>query len=133
MRIQNCILESLTSKKKIQRLKFFDNLNQNFENSTFSKHSRWSFLSLLKSVFGDSQNHKMNTSELHRSSLKNKDTSALPPIGGPRSSMMDIISYQDPRSSKKTKFEPNLPNMTRTRSDSIPRRRSTGKLFLNVM
>ena len=85
------------------------------------------FLSFLKSVFGDSQNHKMNTSELRRSSLKNKDTSALPPIGGSRPSMMDFISYQDPRSSKKTKFEPNLPNMTRTRSDSIPRRRSTGK------
>ena len=110
-------------------LKFFK--KSNFQN-ILDHHFESDFLSFLKSVSGDSQNQKMNTSEPRRSSLKNKDTSALPPIGGPRSSMMDFISDQDPRSSKKTKFEPNLPNMTRTRSDSIPRRRSTGKLFLNV-
>ena len=138
MLIQNHLLESLM--KKNQRQNFFDNFDQNFDRnfkkSNFQNildhHFKSDFLSFSKSVFGDSQNHKMNTSELRRSSLKNKDTSALPPIGGPRSSMMDFISDQDPRSSKKTKFEPNLPNMTRTRSDSIPRRRSTGKLFLNV-
>ena len=131
MLIQNHILESLRNKN--QRLKFFDNFDQKYKKSNFQNilddHFGNDFLSFLKSVFGDSQNHKMNTSELRRSSLKNKDTSALPPIGGSRPSMMDFISEQDPRSSKKTKFEPNLPNMTRARSDSIPRRRSTGKLF----
>ena len=128
MLIQNHILESLRNKN--QRLKFFDNFDQKYKKSNFQNilddHFGNDFLSFLKSVFGDSQNHKMNTSEQRRSSLKNKDTSALPPIGP---SMMDFISEQDPRSSKKTKFQPNLPNMTRMRSDSIPRRRSTGKLF----
>ena len=68
----------------------------------------------------------MNTSEQRKPSLKNEDSSALPSINGPRTSMMAFISDQDPRSSKKAKFEPNLPSLTR--SDSIPRRRSTRKL-----
>ena len=123
---------SRKSKKQKSSLKIFDKFESKFEKFEFSKDSRWSFsvwfLPLAKSVFGDSQNQKMNTSEPRRPSLKNGDSSALPPISGPRSSMMDFISDQDPRSSKKAKFEPNLPNLTR--SDSIPRRRSTGKLFL---